>query len=263
MRTIDKAWAEAVTRLADDNLTTDATEDRWVEAVHTGKATGAELAYHLGLHLELAYAADLASSGNPRAACDGVFDPFGDFATAGYLQNTRRDHHPQIIKHLEHNLFRANANAAFAYLAKQSDITYTDFLAVHRILFVDYYPWAGRDRRDLFPWRMVSKGRITFAHPDDIQLAIGEGLRLGQTTSTLFNRSGEILGLFAYGHPFLDGNGRVMILIFEELSRRANLQINWQDMTTSDYLSALSYELNHPKFASMDNYIRRFIRKVT
>ena len=67
-----------------------------------------------------------------------MFDPFGDFATAGYLRNVRKDKDARIIKHLEHNLFRAKIPAAFVYLAEKKQITYPDFMAVHRILFADY-----------------------------------------------------------------------------------------------------------------------------
>jgi len=36
------------------------------------------------------------------------FDPFGDFQTAGYLLNTRKDKDPSIVKHQEHSVFRVN-----------------------------------------------------------------------------------------------------------------------------------------------------------
>ncbi len=75
-----------------------------------------------------------------------MFDPFRDFDAAGYLRNVRRDKDKSTIKHFEHNLFRANFDQALVHLASCNVITYDDFLAVHRILFADYYPWAGQDR---------------------------------------------------------------------------------------------------------------------
>ena len=109
---------------------------------------------------------------------------------------------------------------------------------------------------------MVSKGNITFAHPDDIRLAIDEGLRLGQIPASMQNRPGEILGLFAYGHPFFDGNGRTMLLVHTELCRRAGMYIDWQRMQKRDYLTALSNELLKPKPDSLDEYFSSFMRKI-
>jgi cell filamentation protein len=35
-----------------------------------------------------------------------VFDPFGDFATEGYLRNFDKEKDPEIVKIAEHELFR-------------------------------------------------------------------------------------------------------------------------------------------------------------
>ena len=80
-----------------------------------------------------------------------VFDPFSDFETAGYLRNVRKDKDEDVIKHFEHNLFRANLDSALVYLASRKVLAYRDFLEVHRILFSDYYPWAGQDRATTTP----------------------------------------------------------------------------------------------------------------
>ena len=76
-----------------------------------------------------------------------MFDPFGDYDTAGYLRNAMAEKDPEVIKHVQHNIFRANLSETIAYLTSVKRIKYTDFLEVHRILFGDFYPWAGTDRR--------------------------------------------------------------------------------------------------------------------
>ncbi|WP_084136082.1 Fic family protein [Pollutimonas bauzanensis] len=35
------------------------------------------------------------------------------------------------------------------------------------------------------------------------------------------------MGMFAYGHPFLDGNGRTMLVVRSELCFRANMSVDW------------------------------------
>lgn len=53
-----------------------------------------------------------------------MFDPFNDFESAGYLRNVRRDKDESVVKHLEHNLFRANLDAALEYLATVEFLAY-------------------------------------------------------------------------------------------------------------------------------------------
>lgn len=74
-----------------------------------------------------------------------AFDPFGDFETAGYLRNTQGLSDPESVKHIEHSLFLANLDDAIDMLRTRLVIDYDSFLEVHRILFEDFYPWAGQD----------------------------------------------------------------------------------------------------------------------
>ena len=66
-------WAAAVTRLAGDEVTSDATDDLLVALTRAGKLSPSDM-----VRLVMAHHRE------PRL----MFDPFGDFATAGYLRNT-------------------------------------------------------------------------------------------------------------------------------------------------------------------------------
>lgn len=187
-----------------------------------------------------------------------MFDPFSDFETAGYLRNVRKDKDQRDIKRFEHNLFEANFDAALAHLAACVEVSYDDFLAVHRILFSDYYPWAGQDRAKTMPSSAVKKGDVLFSHPNSARLAVEHGLRLGQDPVLMAKKPGEVMGLFAYGHPFLDGNGRTMLLVHMELCHRADFSIDWQKTTKTDYLSALSREIDAPGVGVLDGYLLKF-----
>lgn len=94
-----------------------------------------------------------------------MFDPFGDGATAGYLRNVMAEKDPSIIQHVQHDVFRANLPQAIEYLASRPKITYAHFLQVHKILFGDFYPWAGQDRRTTAPNSAIRKGDPCFAIP--------------------------------------------------------------------------------------------------
>ena len=87
-----------------------------------------------------------------------MFDPFKDFDSAGYLRNFDREKDLTIVKIVEHELFRANLPQAVDYLGHLKDITYPDFLQVHKLLFQGFYPWAGQDRAGTAPESAIHKG---------------------------------------------------------------------------------------------------------
>lgn len=75
-----------------------------------------------------------------------IFDPFGDFETAGYLQNTLGLKNPADVKQSEHFVFELGIEEALQFLAEQATLDYAAILKVHEILFSGFYPWAGHDR---------------------------------------------------------------------------------------------------------------------
>jgi cell filamentation protein len=50
------------------------------------------------------------------------FDPFGDFETEGYLQNSLKLKDPTEVKESEHLSFEASIDDALAYLAKKKPV---------------------------------------------------------------------------------------------------------------------------------------------
>lgn len=187
-----------------------------------------------------------------------MFDPFKDFASAGYLRNVYQEKDERNIKALEHDFFMANAPDALRFIASKKIINYADFLKVHNLLFSDLYPWAGQDRLASAPDIAVSKGGLLFSHPVDAKKAVNEGLRLGQMKEKMNQRPGLVMGLFAYGHPFLDGNGRAMLIVHSELCYRSGFSIDWAKTTKDDYLDSLSDEIRRPNLGVLDKYLLQF-----
>ena len=87
-----------------------------------------------------------------------TFDPFGDFATRGYLRNIAGEKDRAIVRQMEHAAFTTGLDAAFEALTKRKTLTYADVLATHRTLFDPVYPWAGDDRAKTAPGLAISKG---------------------------------------------------------------------------------------------------------
>ena len=188
------------------------------------------------------------------------FDPFGDFETRGYLRNLFGEKDPAIVKRLEHSAFVAGLFEAFQYLNSVPRLCYEDVLKTHRILFGDLYPWAGQDRMQTAPEIAVSKGPVLFAHPRDARAAVAYGLTLGTDPKTMSARPGEIMGYLAFGHPFLDGNGRTIMVVHAALAERAGFSLEWTATSKNDYLGALTKEIAQPTAKHLDAYLKPFLR---
>ncbi len=189
-----------------------------------------------------------------------TFDPFGDFETQGYLRNLAKEKDLEIVRRLQHASFTTGIDAAFEYLAKVRLLSYPDVLETHRILFEAIFPWAGQDRLEIAPNLAISKGSILFARPEEIERAVEFALDHGQDKKFMAAKPGEIMGYLAYGHPFLDGNGRTIMVVHGILAHRAGFSIDWAATAKADYLSALTQELDSPGKALLDNYLKPFIR---
>ncbi|KKL73311.1 hypothetical protein LCGC14_2076180 [marine sediment metagenome] len=185
------------------------------------------------------------------------FDPFGDFETEGYLRNTQGLTDPESVKHVEHSMFVANLDDAIGMLRARKVIDYGSFLEVHRILFEEFYPWAGQDRMTTAPKLYISKGDVRFAQASEVRMAVDWGLNLA--SKNVLENCGTVMGQFALGHPFLDGNGRTIMLVFGELCYRAGFGIAWEGTRKADYLQALTQELDDPRSAPLNAYLAPFI----
>jgi cell filamentation protein len=82
----------------------------------------------------------------------------------------------------------------------------------------------------------------------------------GQDLPFMRERPGEVMGLLAHAHPFLDGNGRTIMVLHTELAYRARISIEWKQTDKVDYLTALTNELNDPGKGHLDAYLKPFIR---
>jgi cell filamentation protein len=189
-----------------------------------------------------------------------TFDPFGDFATRGYLRNVESEKDPEIVRRLQHTAFTLGLDAAFRHLAAQKHLKYSDVLRTHQILFSAFYPWAGQDRLQTTPTLIVKKGDVIFAAPNEIRRAVDFALANGQDKTFMTAKPGEVMGYLAFGHPFLDGNGRAIMTVHAIMAQRAGFSIDWSQTNKDDYLDVLSRELDRPGNGILDAYLKPFVR---
>lgn len=189
-----------------------------------------------------------------------TFDPFGDFATEGYLRNFEKEKDLAIVKRAENASFMTGLDEAFAHLAESKVLTYGDVLKTHGILFGAVYRWAGQDRSQTAPKLTIKKGAVIFANAPEIRSAVEFALRKGQDKAYMKAKPGEIMGYLAYGHPFLDGNGRTIMTVHSVLAQRAGFSINWSATNKDAYLEALTKEIENPSEGHLDAYLKPFMR---
>ncbi|SQA99380.1 Protein involved in cell division [Cedecea neteri] len=83
--------------------------------------------------------------------------------------------------------------------------------------------------------------------------------RLQVIMTAFFKSRGKLWGYWLFAHPFLDGNGRTLLLVFMELAFRAGFAIHWGQTNKDEYLQALSHEINEPGGRHLDKYLEPYI----
>lgn len=116
------------------------------------------------------------------------------------------------------------------------------YRAVHRHLFQDVYPWAGR-----FRTIRIAKGGSMFCYPEHIagQLArlLGtlrsEGLLQGLSRDPFAARSAHFLAELNAIHAFREGNGRAQLVFFAALAENADRRIDFARMDPERFLRVM------------------------
>lgn len=193
-----------------------------------------------------------------------VLDPFGDYSTKGYLQNVYGVHDLEVMGRLETAAFQEQVLGTVRYLRRfRRPLQYSDVLETHRQLFDSLYPWAGEDRSVNAPQIAIVKGghRDLFCHPADCERAANHALSMSRDHTYFATHPGEVFGYLAHAHPFLEGNGRTILTVFAELTRRAGFYIKWEDIEKQAFLENLTQELKRPGHGLMDTLVLPFTYK--
>lgn len=191
-----------------------------------------------------------------------ILDPFGDYETAGYLRNVYGVKDLELVGHLETAVFQQEIRRTVRFLRRVQTLRYEHVTETHRQLFNSLYPWAGQDRSITAPTIAIAKGGYStlFSHPADCRRAVEHALQLGQDVNYLRAHPGEVFGYFAHSHPFLEGNGRTILTIFAELTRRAGFHVNWEAIDKREFLDTLTSELLQPGRGTMDKLVLPYVK---
>ncbi len=105
------------------------------------------------------------------------------------------------------------------------------FLAIHRYLLQDVYPFAGELRKE-----MISKGSSAFAHPKHIEEQLlkifnelkAENYLKNLPRDQLISRLAYFLSELNALHPFREGNGRSIREFARQLLLNAGYRLDWE-----------------------------------
>src|SRR5207237_9831432 len=91
--------------------------------------------------------------------------------------------------------------------------------------------------------------------PQHIRRAIDHAWKLGNDPKAMRGKPGEVMGYLAHGHPFLDGNGRTIMVVHCVLAQRAGFSVDWASTDKTAYLQTLTKELDDPGKGILDKYL--------
>lgn len=125
--------------------------------------------------------------------------------------------------------------------------TPTHFRAVHRHLFQDVYPWAGRYRSI-----RISKGASVFCYPENVTAQLqtlfawlATHRRLSKLGADDFAElSAHFLSELNAIHAFREGNGRAQMAFFAMLADRAGHPLNLGRIKPGPFLAAMIAAFN-------------------
>ena len=114
--------------------------------------------------------------------------------------------------------------------------------AIHRHLFGDIYPWAGKVRTRSF----IAKGSSLFCSPDFIvpysdelfARLRGESFLRGLGRGDFIERLAFYIAEINALHPFREGNGRTQRAFANQLARNAGWELNFKDIDPGELRQA-------------------------
>ncbi len=162
------------------------------------------------------------------------------YPNSNVLKNKLNVHDSDKLSKLEKQLVLAKS-----YILRQLDNTpkfdKNHFLNIHKFLFEDLYPFAGKTRTE-----NISKGNFTFANWEFIDSELDKILEELKSENYLKNYDKEKLAeRLAYYqaelnvlHPFREGNGRTIREFIRELALSNNYILDLQCSTPQEIFDA-------------------------
>jgi cell filamentation protein len=179
-----------------------------------------------------------------------VWDPFGDRDTRGILRNKFAIMTKEELDKVEYSFTHKNIRKALNVLSREKQIDLRAWKHTHAVLFSDVYPWAGTVR-DIAVERVYR-----FNEPKGIESDVNAVFARARSKGHLIDHLGEVYGELAFNHPFYDGNGRSLNLVFSEMARREGFGIAWDKFDKKTYLAHMTNAVFGCQYDGLTQFLR-------
>lgn len=121
----------------------------------------------------------------------------------------------------------------------KGNFTKTHLLNIHKFIFEDIYPFAGKIRKE-----QISKADTRFYPPNLINRELDKvfreikscGMLKEDSEDILFDRLAYIMAELNIIHPFREGNGRAIREFIRIIAKRCGYDLNWGSVDRSEIL---------------------------
>jgi cell filamentation protein len=179
-----------------------------------------------------------------------VWDPFGDKDTRGILRNKFGIQKKDELDLVEYTFIHKNIRKALGVLKREKEVDLRAWRRTHAVLFNDLYPWAGTIRSH--PVERVYRFNV----PENVERDANATFANARAEGFLINHLGEVYGELAFNHPFYDGNGRSLNLVFSEMARREGFGIAWDNFDKQSYLAHLTNAVFGCSYEGLTDYLK-------
>lgn len=130
--------------------------------------------------------------------------------------------------------------------------------AIHKHLFSDIYPWAGKIRDGylqkgeqdfMMGYRIVPESQKLFQQLKD------EKFLKHTEPDKIAERLAYYMGEINVIHPFREGNGRTQRIFIAQLAREAGYELNFKNVTQQEMIDA-SIQVHKLNYKPLENLIR-------
>lgn len=123
----------------------------------------------------------------------------------------------------------------------KGNFTRTHFLNIHKFIFGDIYPFAGKIRRE-----QISKADTMFYPPHMIEIELNkifekikkDNILKEKDEDKLLDSISYIMAELNVVHPFREGNGRTIREFIRLLAQKCGYSINWGNVDKDELLNA-------------------------
>ena len=146
------------------------------------------------------------------------------------------------LKRKEDALYSINLKRAYNTAVNAQEINLSTLNTIHEQLFRDLYGWAGKPRRC-----ELSKGGTPFCRHDFIEKEAGRILaELARKNyyndlpkADYIKKLADLYGDLNLLHPYREGNGRALKILFHAITLKAGYEIDWTNVTKDEHLQAV------------------------